>query len=360
LSRRIEQKILIWFVLLGLVLGFFSLASAILLPFIIGIAIAYFLDPLADKIEELGLSRVLSTIVITLMFFCLIVGLFLIFGPLLNEQIKDFFDKLPVIFANLGIWLEPIKAQFSEYLDINKMNEISESTQSFGNIIVKWLGNLFGNILKGSMAMFNALSVILITPVVCFYLLKDWDKILSKIDGLLPLETAPAIRILAKNIDSTIAGFVRGQVTVCIILSIIYALGLTSIGLDFGLVIGLLSGLMSFIPYIGFILGLIVALIVAFSQFDLIYNIFLVVFVFGLGQIIESVFLTPKLIGDKIGLHPVWIIFSLMFGGSIYGFLGILLAIPVAATLGVLLRFGVTKYLESSIYSGYSKTKDKS
>ena len=360
MSLKNNQKILVWFILLGLLLVFFSLASNILLPFIIGIAIAYFLDPLADKLEELGLSRVLSTILITLMFFCLVIGILLIFVPVLNGQIKDLFSKLPIIFANLEFWLKPIKVQFSEYFDTNKMNGISESTQSLGRVVVKWLGTLLGNILTGSMAMFNALSVILITPVVCFYLLKDWDKIVSKVDGLLPLETAPAIRILFKNIDLTISGFVRGQVTVCIILSIIYALGLTFIGLDFGLVIGLLSGLLSFIPYIGFLCGLVVALTVAFSQFDLIYNIFLVIFVFGLGQIIESVFLTPKLIGDKIGLHPVWIIFSLMFGGSIYGFLGILLAIPVAATVGVLLRFSVTKYLESPIYSGHSKNKDES
>ena len=360
MSLKNNQKILVWFILLGLLLVFFSLASNILLPFIIGIAIAYFLDPLADKLEELGLSRVLSTILITLMFFCLVIGILLIFVPVLNGQIKDLFSKLPIIFANLEFWLKPIKVQISEYFDTNKMNGISESTQSLGRVVVKWLGTLLGNILTGSMAMFNALSVILITPVVCFYLLKDWDKIVSKVDGLLPLETAPAIRILFKNIDLTISGFVRGQVTVCIILSIIYALGLTFIGLDFGLVIGLLSGLLSFIPYIGFLCGLVVALTVAFSQFDLIYNIFLVIFVFGLGQIIESVFLTPKLIGDKIGLRPVWIIFSLMFGGSIYGFLGILLAIPVAATVGVLLRFSVTKYLESSIYSGHSKNKDES
>ena len=187
-----------------------------------------------------------------------------------------------------------------------------------------------------------------------FYLLRDWDKIIAKVDGWLPRNIAPSIRIITGDIDSTIAGFVRGQGTVCLLLAVFYGVGLTSIGLDFGLILGIMTGLISFIPYFGMLIGMAATLAIVIFQYGEFIQVALVLVVFGIGQVIESMILTPKLVGEKVGLHPVWVIFALMVGGAAFGFTGLLLAVPVAATIGVLVRFALTQYLESDLYSGFS------
>ena len=190
--------------------------------------------------------------------------------------------------------------------------------------------------------------------MVCFYLLRDWDKIVAKIDEWLPRDFASSVRLIAREIDTTVAGFVRGQGTVCLFLAVFYGIGLTVVGLDFGLMVGVLTGFISFIPYFGMLIGMVVALLIAIAQYGEIIEIVLVFAVFGAGQIIESMFLTPRLVGEKVGLHAVWVIFSLMVGGAIFGFTGILLAVPVAATIGVLVRFFLARYLKSSLYLGFA------
>ena len=347
-----ERQFWIWLAVLVIAISLIVFVSGVLLPFVAGMAVAYFLDPLGDKLESWGLSRTLSTVIITASFFIAVIALLILIFPLIQGQIIGFAQKVPSMIESFEAWLAPLKETLSERIPSEKLQELSDVSKSYGTTIVKWLGSLLGGIWKGGLALFNVLSLILITPVVSYYLLRDWDKIVAKVDSWLPRDYAPAIRSVVKDIDITIAGFVRGQGTVCLFLAVFYGVGLTIVGLDFGLVVGITTGLISFIPYFGMLVGMATALAIAIVQFGEVVPVVLVLIVFGAGQIIESMFLTPKLVGEKVGLHAVWVIFALMVGGATVGFTGVLLAVPVAATIGVLVRFFLAQYLASPLYSG--------
>ena len=347
-----ERQFWIWLAFLVIAISLIVFVSGVLLPFVAGMAVAYFLDPLGDKLESWGLSRSLSTVIITVSFFIAVIALLILIFPLIQGQIIGFAQKVPSMIESFEAWLAPLKETLSERIPSEKLQELSDVSKSYGTTIVKWLGSLLGGIWKGGLALFNVLSLILITPVVSFYLLRDWDKIVAKVDSWLPRDYAPAIRSVVKDIDITIAGFVRGQGTVCLFLAVFYGVGLTIVGLDFGLVVGITTGLISFIPYFGMLVGMATALAIAIVQFGEVVPVVLVLIVFGAGQIIESMFLTPKLVGEKVGLQAVWVIFALMVGGATVGFTGVLLAVPVAATIGVLVRFFLAQYLASPLYSG--------
>ena len=347
-----ERQFWIWLAVLVIAISLIVFVSGVLLPFVAGMAVAYFLDPLGDKLESWGLSRSLSTVIITVSFFIAVIALLILIFPLIQGQIIGFAQKVPSMIESFEAWLAPLKETLSERIPSEKLQELSDVSKSYGTTIVKWLGSLLGGIWKGGLALFNVLSLILITPVVSYYLLRDWDKIVAKVDSWLPRDYAPAIRSVVKDIDITIAGFVRGQGTVCLFLAVFYGVGLTIVGLDFGLVVGITTGLISFIPYFGMLVGMATALAIAIVQFGEVVPVVLVLIVFGAGQIIESMFLTPKLVGEKVGLHAVWVIFALMVGGATVGFTGVLLAVPVAATIGVLVRFFLAQYLASPLYSG--------
>jgi predicted PurR-regulated permease PerM len=208
------------------------------------------------------------------------------------------------------------------------------------------------NLVQSSVAIANLLSLIFITPVVTFYLLRDWDRIVTKIDALLPRQHAAVIRAQGRAIDTTLAGFARGQATVCIILATYYATALMIAGLPFGLAVGMVAGLLTFIPYLGAIGGFVIAMAIALVNFDSWSGVIAVAAIFGVGQVVEGNVLTPKLVGDRVGLHPVWVIFALLAGGTLFGFLGLLLAVPTAAGIGVLVRFALSRYLAGPFYLG--------
>jgi predicted PurR-regulated permease PerM len=211
---------------------------------------------------------------------------------------------------------------------------------------------VFSHLVTGSLAVFNVLSLVFITPVVTFYLLRDWKTVTRLVDSWLPRAHAETIRTQLRAIDVTLAGFVRGQAMVCVALASFYGLGLTVVGLDLGLVVGLAAGLGSFIPYFGTVSGFVVGLGLAVAQSQDWTLAAMVAGVFVVGNLLEGNILAPKLVGEKIGLHPVWVIFALLAGGALFGFLGILLALPVTAVIGVLTRFALSRYLESSLYRG--------
>ncbi len=353
-----ERQFWIWLAVLVIIISLLVFVSSVLLPFVAGMAVAYFLDPLADKLETCGLSRTLATVIITFFFFAAVIAALVLIFPLLQGQLVGFFHKVPSLIENFEAWLAPIKEAISERIPSEKLTEISEASKSYGGALVKWFGGVLKGVWQGGLALFNALSLILVTPVVSFYLLRDWDKVVAKVDGWLPREFAPSIRTVIKDIDITIAGFVRGQGTVCLFLAAFYGIGLTAVGLDFGLVVGITTGLISFIPYFGMLVGMVAALAIAIAQFGEIVPVVLVLVVFGAGQIIESMFLTPKLVGEKVGLPAVWVIFALMVGGATIGFTGVLLAVPIAATIGVLVRFFLAQYLMSPLYLGSSSDSD--
>ena len=348
-------KTIFWLVGVAVTLTSLILLKDVIFPFIAGMAVAYFFDPIADKLEAKKMPRTVAALFVLLLFFLVLLGFLILLVPALQSELSDLVKLLPR-------FLVFIQDSFALVLDELKYDASPESLANVGSFIgqfagkgIKWFTGLLGNLWSGGLALFNIVSLILITPIVAFYLLRDWDLITSKIDFWLPRDAAPVIRLQLKLIDSTIAGFARGQASVCIVLSLFYALSLTLVGLQSGLLIGITAGFISFVPYIGAAVGLIVGGGVAFFQFPNFTPIILVFSIFLVGQLLESYFLTPRLVGDRVGLHPVWIIFALLAGGTLFGFVGILLAVPIAAIIGVLARFFISRYLESSLYLGKNK-----
>ena len=345
-----------WFWLAGLALavGLVYVMRGVLLPFVAGMAIAYLLDPLADRLEQWGLSRAWATSLLTAVFFLLLFLLGLIVVPVLYGQIVGFLEHLPDYVREVRDSFLPLARALSERLPfVGEPSSVWQAASGLAQRSIGVLGNAAVRVWGGSLAFFNLISLLLITPVVSFYLLRDWDRIVAYIDALLPVQHAGVIREQARRIDEVLAGFVRGQAMLGLALGVIYATGLSLIGLEFGLVIGLATGLLSFVPYLGMVIGLLLALIVGTLQWGLdSVHLALVVAILLLGQVAESAFLQPRLLGSNVGLHPVWVIFGVLAGGMLFGFVGVLLAVPVTATVGVLVRFALERYRLSRIYLG--------
>jgi predicted PurR-regulated permease PerM len=350
LTRR--AQIWTWVIAFGVLVGIVYLAEAILLPFIVGIAIAYFLDPLADRLEHWGCSRTIATTIITVAFFALLIALILLLFPLLEAQIVGLVGKIPALVDAVGKALAPLKQQIEQKITAANVEKLRVAAENYAGAVLTGIAALLQRVWQGGAALVNTVSLIVITPLVAFYLLRDWDRIVAAIDGWLPRDFADDIRKVASDIDRAIAAFVRGQGTVCLFLAAFYGVGLTLVGLDFGLLVGIGTGLISFIPYFGMLIGMATAIGIAFTQFGDWVPFALVLGVFAAGQVLESFFLTPKLVGGQVGLHPVWVIFALMAGGAGFGFTGVLLAVPVASAIAVLIRFSLSRYMASSLYQG--------
>ena len=347
-----ENRFWYWGLILLALIGLVFVFRSVLMPFVAGAVIAYFLDPALDKMVEKGLSRLFATIFVAGLFFILLASLVILILPLLQAQFVGFATLLPSLIEKATQYLTPFQEVIRDNMSPDRVAALKAATKSFGSELVGWILNLLKGVFQGGMAFFNLLALVFITPLVSFYLLRDWDLIVDKIDQWLPRDHAKTIRGIVKEIDETIAGFVRGQGSVMMFLATFYSIGLTFTGLDFGLLVGIGSGLISFVPYFGMLIGLAISLTIAFVQYGEWAPLVLVLIVFGLGQILESFYLTPKLVGQSVGLHALWVIFSLMAGGALFGFTGVLLAIPVAATIGVLIRFFLARYLESVLYTG--------
>lgn len=344
----------VWFWLGGLLaLGFLVWAlRAMLAPFLAGMAVAYFLDPLADRLEARGLSRSLSVSIILGGFF-LVVGLLVaVLVPPLQVQIVDLAARTPGAFKSLREWAAPLLESLWERLTSEQVANLKGAAESHAADAVKWAGELLKGLVTGGVAIVNIVGLVVVTPVVSFYLLRDYDRIVAWVDGYLPRDGAATIREQVSRIDATVAAFMRGQAIICLVDAAYYGLALTLVGLDFGLLIGISAGLLSFIPFVGGAVGLIGGLGVALLQGEGVALVVKVALVFAVWQGFESYYLQPKLVGDKVGLHPVWLIFAIMAGGVLFGFTGVLLAVPVAAIVGVLLRFWLARYKESRIYLG--------
>lgn len=343
-----------WLVIAGLFVIFVVLFQGILLPFVAGLAVAYFLDPAADWLQRRGLSRTLAAALVLVVFSLAAVTGLLLLLPLLQAQVVELIGRLPEYLSilqrrSLDLF-EGLRATLSEE-DVERLR--SGLSSNIGAML-GWLGGVLKGLVGGGLALFNLLALLFVTPIVAFYMLRDWDRIVATVDGLLPREHLHTIRQQARIVDETLAGFVRGQASVCLILGTFYAVALTLAGLDFGFVIGFLAGLVSFIPYVGSTFGLIASVGVALVQFDELLRVALIAAIFFGGQAIEGNILTPKLVGDRVNLHPVWVIFSLFAGGALFGFVGLLLAVPVAAVIGVLVRFAIAQYRDSDMYGPHA------
>jgi len=336
-----------------LFLAFLWGVSEILFPFVAGLALAYLLDPAVDWMERKGMPRWAAATVMTICAVLAVVGVLLLLAPMLYHQLIGLVDRAPDYIEELRDGAISLLARLQESLSAEQSAALKQKVQNLaGPDSLKWLGGVVKRLWGGGLAIVNLLSLLVITPIVLFYMLRDWDRIVASVDGLLPRDYAKTIREVVREIDRVLAGFVRGQLTVCIVLGIFYAFGLILVGLEFGLIIGLLTGLISFVPYFGMLIGFALGIAVAIAQFDGWLPILIVAAIFAAGQIIEGNFVTPKVVGDQVGLHPAWMIFALMAGGTLFGFTGVLLAVPVAAVVGVLSRFAAARYRESGTFTG--------
>jgi predicted PurR-regulated permease PerM len=345
-----RQRALFWFVGIFLCGFMLWLLSAILLPFAAGCAIAFFLDPLCDRLERLRLPRSIATFIVLVGFLLAVALVLLVLVPLLEAQIVDLVHRFPKFLDAARADVNSLMGFFQERLSPEDYGKLRDAVGAKLGEAFSWLGQLLESVVGGGIALFNILSLVFITPIVAFFLLRDWDRIIVRIDSWLPRPHAETIRAQARLVDKTLAGFIRGQATVCVLMAIYYAAALSIAGLDFGLVIGLLVGILIFIPFIGGTIGAALALLLAFTQFSGWTPIVIVAGVFVVGQTIEGNLLTPKLVGERVNLHPVWVIFSLLAFGNLFGLAGLIIAVPVAAIIGVLTRFALGRYLASPIY----------
>lgn len=336
---------------LGLVFfTFIYMISGVLLPFVLGAGIAYFLDPAADRLEKWGFSRSVATAIITLTFFTILVLIGLLIIPTLAEQLSGLIADIPSYVQMFEDRYEPEIRDWLGMLPKGSLGNLKDPA-------IGVAGSVASSVFHSGMAVVNVLSLFLLTPVVSFYLLRDWDRMVAKLHDLLPRPHVNTIREQLMIIDRTLAGFVRGQINVCVLLGTFYAVGLSLVGLKFGILIGLATGFLVILPYVGILFGMVTGLSVAFFQFDNMQHVGAVLAVFVVGQILEGNFVTPKLVGEKVGLHPVWVIFGMLAGASLFGFVGVLIAVPTTAVIGVLTRFALDKYVHSGYYKGEGRVK---
>jgi predicted PurR-regulated permease PerM len=348
----LQRQLMFWLGALAAFILVVWLLHAMLLPFVAGTALAYLLNPAADRLERLGIPRIIATLIVIGLFvlFFVLVGIMLF--PILGSQLFSFIQRLPDYITRLQ---ELVTQENKEWLQRLVGDKLPDIQKTLGDLVgegASWLVAFLKQLLSGGRAIISLFSLIIITPVVAFYVLYDWHAVVDKVDSWLPRRYRDTIRMLAGEIDRAIAGFLRGQALVCMILGLYYAVGLTAAGLNFGLLIGFASGVLTFIPYVGSVVGLIIGMIVAVVQFwpDW-FSIILVLTIFVIGQFLEGYVLSPKLVGESVGLHPVWLMFSLFAFGYLFGFVGLLIAIPLAAAVGVLLRFALAEYLASPLYT---------
>lgn len=350
-----HKQVTFWVSVLALFVAAAWLLSSVLLPFVAGLALAYFLNPVTTRLERWGINRLVASLVTISLTLLLAILLMLMVVPIFGAQLSAFIQRLPEYIVKLQNLMagEGQKTVWLRDFIGDRMPSIQQGLSELVSQGAAYMLTLIQGLWTGGAALISLFSLLVITPVVAFYILNDWNHMVEKVDSWLPVKHRDLIRSLARQMDRAIAGFVRGQSLVCLILGSFYAISLTMTGLNFGFVIGFISGIITFIPYVGSLTGLVLAAGVAIVQFFPDYSMIgLVLGIFVFGQFIEGYILSPKLVGDSVGLHPVWLMFALLAFGYMLGFLGLLLAVPLAAAAGVLVRFAIGQYLESPLYTG--------
>ena len=353
-------------------LGFaLSLLGSTVAPFAAGIALGYLLDPLVGQMEKLGLNRLGAALIILVVFAAAFSVALIVAAPILANELVTFVQKLPgyamrlqslameegatLVNNYLGRWIDTLglRAQFSP----------GQMQKSIGDFVAQgatWLVNALQGLVSGGAAVFSFFSLLVITPVVAFYILVDWDRMIAEIDGWLPLDHRDHLRKIAREIDRALAGFIRGQSLVCLFLGLWYGVGLTLVGLDFGFLIGVIAGVLSFIPYVGSLIALVLSVAVSLVQGWPSLKLFaMAVAVVVAGQFLEGYVISPKLVGGSVGLHPVWLMFALLAFGQLFGFVGLVVAVPAAAAIGVIARHLIGLYLRSPFYLGRAAENGK-
>jgi len=339
-----------WIVTFLVVLALIWLLHAILLPFVAGLALAYVQAPLADRLERLGMNRTVAALLIVTLVVLVLLGFALIVIPMLIQQGFGLLSHIPGYVTRIR--------ELIAQSDLPWLNELSggDSKKTLSELVggaATWLAAFAASLWAGGKALASFASVIIVMPVVTFYLITDWHRMLSILDSWVPPRDRSTVHELAGEIDKAVSGFLRGQLGVCLFLGAYYAVALSLVCLDFSVLIGLAAGLLTFVPYVGSLTGLLVGTSVAIAQFWPDWKwVVTVIVIFLVGQFVEGNIISPKLVGERVGLHPVWVIFAMFAFGYLFGFVGLLVAVPLAAAIAVLIRFGLRQYLASPMYSG--------
>lgn len=342
MAANIRTNWLIAIVLTGWVL---YLLAPVLTPFVAAALLGYMGDPLADGLQKLKLPRSLAVVAVFLITFLVLSLLVLLVGPLIRAQVSALFEALPGMIAQAEqVWLPTVL----DKLDVEAGTEVGLGAflSQYSDMVGSWSGTILSTVGKSGGALVAAFFSLFLLPILTFYMLRDWDSIIAHLGALVPESQRKTVFSLAKETDEMLGAFLRGQLLVMLSLSIIYSVGLSIVGVKYAVAIGVVSGLVSFVPYLGFVFGITLAGLTVALEPNPLWPMVGVVAVFAIAQMIEGSVLTPKLVGDRIGLHPVIVIFAVAAGGQLFGFFGILLALPAAAVLSVLVRFAYNRYLK--------------
>jgi len=344
------RQVTFWLVTLVVLAAALWLLHDILLPFVAGIALAYVLAPLADRVERLGINRTVAALLVVSVLVVALIALMLLLVPLLLQQGSALISNIPGYFKRVKELIVDANLSWLNWLGAA---ETGKTASDLVGQVATWLLSFSYSLWTGGKALVSFASVLIVMPVVTFYLIRDWHAMIDRVDSWVPVRQRDTVRQLGREIDAAIGGFLRGQFGVCLVLGCYYAIGLMLVGLDFALLIGLIAGVITFVPYIGSMTGLMIAVSVAIAQFWPDWKrITLVVAIFLVGQFIEGNIVSPKFVGERVGLHPVWLIFAMFAFGYLFGFVGLLIAVPLGAAIAVLLRFGLRQYFASPLYTG--------
>jgi predicted PurR-regulated permease PerM len=356
----LRTQVLVWVGFTVVVILLIWLFRPILLPFVIGIALAYILNPAVSFVQRFVVSRAWSAAVVLLAVLAAIIGLFVVITPLIASQVAGLVARLPGYVSDLNDLVRSIAPQLNEWLGPERAAQLEASLAQFLGSGVEFLGGITAQVAQSGLTVLNTVAVLILTPVVAFYLLLDWEGMVKGIDDLLPREHRREVRQVLDQIDRSMAGVIRGQGGVILVLCVYYATALTLTGLNFGLVIGLMTGLLSFIPFFGFLTGFVLSIGVALVQFapsgDW-WFVVIVVVVYMIGQFLEGNVLYPRLVGQSININPVWLMFALFAFAFLFGFVGLLLAVPLAAITATLTRYAIRRYKDSALYRGERPAK---
>jgi predicted PurR-regulated permease PerM len=349
-STRNQRIALIVSLILAFVLCFY-LFSSILLPFVAAAGIAYFLDPVAVRLTQLGLPRWLAAVLLVIGLLAAMLNFAVLLYPIILSQLGLLLEQVPDYVVEVQAWANGTLSHLQEHLGTDFVdNKLREIVSSHAGAMIPFAVGALTRVIGGGFAIVNALTLLVVTPIAAFYLLRDWPRLVAKASSLIPRRYAGIINAQVHEVDRILSAWLRGQLMCCLMLAAFYAIGLTVVGLDLGLIVGLTAGMLSFIPYVGTITGAVTSIGLAVAQFPNWHGVAYVGAVFMLGQILEGYVIYPRLLGNRVELHDVLVIFALLAGGAAFGFLGVLLAVPVTAALGVLARFWIRRYLRSPLY----------
>jgi predicted PurR-regulated permease PerM len=351
------RPIVFWIGMLAAIVAVVVLLREVLLPFVAGMALAYLLDPLASRMERLGVSRLLASLAIVLLMVVAVAGLLVLIMPVIVREIAYFVESFPLYVQRLhSLATDPTRPWLSKLVG-EGLGETEKALNEITTLAGDWSGAVLREVWSGGRALISIFSLAVVTPIVAGYLIYSWDRMIEAIDKWIPPARRETVRSLAKEIDDTIAGFVRGQSILCLTLALFYSTALLLIGLKHGVLVGIAAGLISFIPYLGALSGLVIATCIAIAQFWPEWTTIAVVpAIFFIGQSLADYVLAPYLVGRRVHLNPVWIMFALFAFGYLFGFVGLLIAVPLAAAIGVLLRFALQQYYASTLYAAASNS----